>query len=102
MTAPLASYRPLWKSWVQDPLLETHGLTFDRTPAGRISAPPGRVRVCAWHIDFDERPTCWLDVGSVAEAAGICANLAEACSWNVDFATAYDEAGAEVASCPYG
>lgn len=99
--APLESYRDRWIGWVKDPLLATHGLTFDRTPAGRIAAPPGQVRVCAWHIDFDERPTCYLDVATEEEARAICENLADACGRNVDFATAYDDAGAEIVARPY-
>ena len=97
----LAAYRDRWVSWVRDPMLETHGITFDRTPAGRIVAPRGKVRVCAWHMDFDERPTCYLDVESTDEARAICADLFEACGWNVDFATAHDDAGEVVVGPPY-
>lgn len=88
------SYRDRWVSWVKDPVLEAYALTFDRTPAGIITAPQGRVRVCAWHMDFDERPACYLDVVSVDEARWLCENLGSACGWNVDFATAHDGAGA--------
>jgi len=87
------SYRSRWEHWVKDPLLQSAGLTFDRTPAGRIVAPTGKVRVCAWHLDFDERPTCFLDVASVEEARFVCANLPACCGWNVDYATAHDDAG---------
>lgn len=99
--ADLSSYRAMWVSWVRDPMLETHGITFDRTPAGRIVAPQGKVRVCAWHADFDERPTCYLDVDSADEAREICADLFAACGWNVDFATAHDDAGHEVVARLY-
>lgn len=99
--ADLASYRDRWVSWVRDPMLEAHGITFDRTPSGVIVAPQGKVRVCAWHIDFDERPTCYLDVMSVDEARAICADLPEACGWNVDFATAHDDVGGEIVVRPY-
>jgi len=98
---PLESYRDKWIGWVKDPLLETHGLTFDRTPSGVIKAPPGKIRTCAWHMDFDERPTCYLDVESPEEARRICEALSNACSWNVDFATAHDEHGAEIVARPY-
>jgi hypothetical protein len=101
MASPLESYRDKWIGWVKDPLLATHGITFDRTPAGKISAPPGQIRVCAWHMDFDERPTCYLDVVSEAEALLICEHLADACSWNVDFATAHDPEGHDVVKRPY-
>ena len=97
----LAAYRDRWIGWVRDPLIATLGLTFDRTPAGRIVAPAGHVRVCAWHADFDERPTCYLDVASVEEARAICADLFAACGWNVDFATAHDDAGGEIVKRPY-
>jgi len=96
----LAAYRDRWVGWVRDPLIATHGITFDRTPAGLIVAPAGHVRVCAWHADFDERPTCYLDVASVEEARAICADLFAACGWNVDFATAHDDAGAVVVAWP--
>lgn len=98
---PAEGYRDRWTGWVRDPLLASHGLTFDRTPAGLIIAPEGRVRVCAWHVDFDERPTCYLDVASDAEARWICENLSAACGWNVDFATAHDDAGGEIVPKPY-
>ena len=100
MQAP-ESYRDRWISWVKDALLEAHGITFDRTASGRIVAPPGLVRICAWHMDFDERPTCYLDVSTAEEARHVCANLSDACRWNVDFATAHDDAGAEIVARPY-
>jgi len=101
MNASLAGYRDLWTGWVKDLLIETHGLTFDRTAAGKIVAPPGKVRLCAWHMDFDERPTCYLDVVSVDEARVICAGVVEACGWSVDFATAHDDAGEVIVAPPY-
>ena len=94
---PPESYRALWRHWVKDPLLASHGLTFDRTPAGPIIAPPGHIRVCGWNTDFDERPTCWMDVSSLAEAQHVCGNFAAACDWNVDYPTAHDGSGAVVA-----
>lgn len=97
----LDSYRERWLGWVKDPLLASVGLTFDRTPAGLIVAPAGRVRVCAWHADFDERPTCYLDVDDADEARAICAGLFDACGWNVDFATAHDDAGVVILAPPY-
>lgn len=97
----LDSYRDRWVGWVKDPLIASAGVTFDRTPAGLIVAPSGKVRVCAWHMDFDERPTCYLDVENAEEAARICAELFEACRWNVDFATAHDDAGEVIVAAPY-
>ncbi len=91
-----------WRSWVKDPLLKTHGFTFDRTPAGKIVAPPGKIRVCAYHFDFDERPTVYADVDSADVAREICADLRKFCKHNVDYATAYDEEGQVIADgCPY-
>lgn len=101
MSFDAKTYRDRWTNWVNDPLLQSHGLTFDRTPAGEISAPPGKVRVCGWHVDIDERPTCWIDVASQEEAEFICANLLEACGRNVDFATAHDDSGATLVKAPY-
>ena len=97
----LDSYRERWIGWVKDPLIAMLGVTFDRTPAGLIVAPTGKVRVCAWHMDFDERPTCYLDVETAEEARAICAGLVDACGWNVDFATAHDDAGGVVVAAPY-
>ena len=96
-----ATYRDRWEHWVKDPLIAKVGLTFDRTPAGRIAAPSGKIRVCAWHMDFDERPTCFLDVDDAGEARFVCANLVACCGWNVDFATAHDEAGVALVARPY-
>lgn len=89
----LAGYRDWWVGWVKDPLIATHGITFDRTLAGLIVTPTGKVRVCAWHTDFHERATCYLNVDTAAEAARVCAGLFAACGWHVDFATAHDDAG---------
>ena len=94
-------YRDRWARWVTDPLLKSRGLVFDPAPADVIKAPAGKVRVCAWHIDFDERPTCWLDVETAEEARFVCENLFDACGWNVDFATAHDETGVDVVRRPY-
>ncbi len=95
------TYRNAWQSWVKDPLLQTHGLTFDRTPSGVIKAPAGRVRVCAWHMDFDERPTCFLDVANIEEASHIVETLLDSCGWNVDFATAHNDQGVALIDRPY-
>ena len=94
---PPESYRPLWQGWVRDPLLASHGLTFDRTRSGPILAPPGHIRLCGWHMDFEERPTCWLDVSSLEEARYVCENFSAACGWNADYPTAHDASGAIVA-----
>ena len=98
---PPESHRDKWVSWVKDALLEARGITCDRTAAGVIVAPRGLVRVCAWHMDFDERPTCYLDVATPEEARQICAHLSDACGWNIDFATAHDDAGVEIVARPY-
>lgn len=91
------SYHARWFGWVQDPLIEIAGITFDRTPSGPIHAPPNTIRVCAYHIDFDERPTCYVDVVDIAEAQFICSNLSLTCGkWNVDYAVAYDSRGVAV------
>ena len=97
----LASYRDKWVGWVKDPMLQTHGITFDRTPSGPIQAPPGKVRVCAWHMDFDERPTCYLDVANIEEASHVAETLADSCGWNVDFATAHNDQGVALIDRPY-
>jgi hypothetical protein len=82
---------------VDDPLIGEAGITLDRTPSGAIAAPTGMVRVCAYHVDFDERPTCWQDVATLEEARHVCDTFAEAAAgWNVDFAIGYDALGCEV------
>jgi hypothetical protein len=73
------------------------GISFDRTPSGAIRAPAGRFRVCAWHIDRDERPACFMDVGSLEAATFVCSHLAECTGqWNVDHAAVFDDAGTSV------
>lgn len=101
LTPSLEAYRERWIGWVHDPNIEKHGITFDRTPSGVIVAPAGKVRVCAWHADFDERPTCYLDVDTAGEAERICAALYTACGWNVDYATAHDAEGSMIGRGPY-
>lgn len=91
------SYRERWSWWANDPNAHRQGVTFDRTPAASIAAPRGLVRLCAWHLDFDEHPTCWMDVGSVEEARYVVEHFAQACAWNVDYCTAYDDKGRQVA-----
>ena len=60
----------------------------------RIQAPPGLLRVCAYHIDFDERPTLFQDVRHADEAAFICRRFrAATVGFNVDYAEAFDEKG---------
>ena len=88
-----------WIGWVNDDLIERAGITFDRTPANDIAAPSGMFRVCAYHIDFDERPTSYQDTASKSDAEFICQNLSNCRGpWNVDYAVAYDEAGEIVVS----
>ena len=91
-----------WIDWVTDPNLARSGLTFDRTPAGSIVAPPGLFRVCAYHVDHDERPTRYLDVATLEEATKICADLAAHGAGDLDYAVAFDDRGAHVAGSPYG
>lgn len=97
--AAIALVRDRWRPFREDDSAAARaGVSFDRTPAGPIVAPPGRVRVAAYHLDFDERPTCVVDVDTLAEALLVCAHLDAACTWNVDYANAYDDAGRLVAS----
>lgn len=89
-----SDYHERWIGWVNDPLIEKAGVTFNRTPSGPVHAPAGRIRVCAFHIDFDERPTCYLDVDDIGEARFLCRNLdATRGGWNVDYAIGYDTDG---------
>lgn len=92
------AYTDRWQSWVQDPRTAGNGLIIDHTPSGSVYAPDGKVRVCLYHIDFDERPTCYLDVNSAREATFICENF-DACrgNWNVDYAIAWDDRAEMVA-----
>lgn len=93
------TYIERWIPWIDDPRTKGTGLIIDHTPAGPIHAPKGKVRVCLYHIDFDERPTCYLDVNSIREAVFICDHF-HACrgGWNVDYALAFDERAKEVAA----
>lgn len=94
-----------WRAWgTPDPAHAAAGVRFDHTPSGKIRAPTGKIRVCAYHVDFDERPTCFVDVDDRTLAAQAAqAVLHRTFAWNVDFATAYDADGAIVGSnCPWG
>lgn len=86
-----------WTRWgeVANPAAEAAGIRFDHEPSGPIRAPEGKLRVCAYHFDFDERPTCYVDVDTREEAEQIIANFSQALTggWNVDYAAAYDPAG---------
>ncbi|MEM6996248.1 MAG: hypothetical protein AAF721_37420 [Myxococcota bacterium] len=91
-----------WIAWQTDPVTEATGITFDRTPAGTIAAPPGRVRVCAYHVDWEERPVCYVDVNSVDEATAIAAAAPESLNpYNADYVVAYDERGAICVQRPW-
>ena len=93
------SYKDRWLSWVNDPLASSKGLIVDHTPSGPVYAPDGKVRICLYHIDFDERPTCYLDVNSAREAQFICDHFTECRGdWNVDYAVAWDDRAEEVAA----
>ena len=93
---PLSVYHDCWQSWESDPLIEQAGIPFDHAPPGPIIAPAGLFRVCAYHIDFDESPTCWLDVETLDEALYVCEHIGEAAiRWNVDFAVAFDDIGGQ-------
>lgn len=93
------AYRERWLSWVNDPRTDGTGLIVDHTPSGPVHAPDGKIRVCLYHIDFDERPTCYLDVNSIREAEFVCAHFQDCRgTWNVDYAIAWDEEAKEVAA----
>ncbi len=83
-----------WRLWDDDPVARATGISFNREPAGEIRAPAGMLRVCAWHIDFDERPVCYVDVATLAEARRVIDGLSRNCRFNVDYASAFDERGA--------
>lgn len=85
-----------WKPWTVDPVAEATGVSFDRTPAGEIKAPAGQLRVCAYHVDWDERPVCYVDVAELAEARRIGERLTKLCKYNVDYVDVHDETGAIV------
>lgn len=92
-------YRKRWDNWSKDPLIKEAGITFDRTPANDVRAPEGQFRVCAYHIDWDERPTLFMDVGSKAEAEFIVENFSKtAGGMNVDYGVAYNDQGDIIAS----
>ena len=93
---------PDWKRWgTPDPVAEAAGISFDRAPAGEIRAPTGRYRVCAYHVDFDEAPTVYVDVDTLTEARKICDDFSNLRGkWNVDYAMAFDARGSRVAGRP--
>ncbi len=93
--------RMAWQRWTTDPVAAATGVSFDRSPAGEIRAPTGLLRVCAYHIDFDERPVCYVDVATLAEAEQLCEALGERCRFNVDYALIYDERGEQLNRRPW-
>lgn len=92
---------PSWTDWDDDPVAKATGITFNRTPAKNIKAPPGRFRVCAYHVDFDERPVCFVDVATLEEAERIWDGLPSNCSLNVDYGVIYDERGRQLKGAPW-
>jgi hypothetical protein len=93
--------KPAWQRWDDDPLAAATGISFNRTPQDEIRAPQGKLRVCAYHIDFDERPVCFVDVTNLAEAQRIIDDLHKLCGFNVDYALAYDDAGQRIGKPPW-
>lgn len=78
------------------------GVSFDRTPSGPIRAPEGRYRVCAYHIDFDERPVCYVDVDTEARARAVAENLHDdSGGYNVDYACVFDAKGKQLVGPPW-
>ena len=92
----------MWHAWNDDPVARETGITFDRTPAGPIVAPAGRFRVCAYHVDFDERPVCFQDADSLEAAEALARDVSEATTgFNVDFALVYDDQGTQHGRPPW-
>lgn len=92
-----------WQRWGEDAMAEKYGSTFDMTEAGTIAAPPGKLRVCGWHFDWDERPRCFVDVDTLEQAHALIDSFSgSSCGFNADYATAHDEQGETVATgCPW-
>lgn len=95
----LQKFTDNWISWNADPIADETGISFDRTPATKITAPADMIRVCAFHIDFDERPTIYQDVSSLSDAKFICQHI-HLCrgDWNIDYAAAFDDHAKQVLS----
>lgn len=84
---PPAFYIPRWQRWA----------------GADTVAEQGRILICAYHIDFDERPSYWIEVDSAEEARHICDRFDEARGGhNVDFAVAYDDTGRQVCAGGFG
>lgn len=93
-----------WKRWGKpDPQTEALGFRIGPDPAsGPISAPPGQFRVCAYHIDWDEQPRCYVDVPDEREARRIADGVPGNTKFNVDYAAIFDDRGRSVFNTLYG
>ena len=95
--APLAYSTVLTVKWLpyrKDPVAEATGISFDRTPEGKLVAPEGVFRIYAYHVDFDHAPVCYADVSTLDEAQRCCESLSRNHGgFNVDYAVVYDAAG---------
>ena len=80
-----------------------YSLRWQNWAGADTAAEPGRFLLCAYHIDFDERPTVWMEVDSREEAVYICEHFEVARGeHNVDFCVAYDDRGRQVCSGGFG
>lgn len=80
-----------------------YSLRWQRWSGADTAAEPGRVLICAYHIDVDERPSLWIEVATREEAAYICENFELARGEHtVDFCVAYDDAGRQLCNGGFG
>lgn len=93
-----------WKQWgTPDPEAEQRGFKLGPDePAGKICAPAGRFRVCAYHIDWDEQPRCYVDVSDERDARQIANGVPGNTSHNVDYAVVFNENGEAIIDTLYG
>jgi hypothetical protein len=80
-----------------------YGLRWQRWGGADTCAEPGRVLICAYHIDVDERPSLWMEVASPAEAEYVCEHFELARGeHSVDFCVAYDADGRQLCNGGFG
>lgn len=80
-----------------------YSLRWQRWGGADTVAEPGRALICAYHIDFDERPSWWIEVDTPEEARHICEHFEVARGdHNVDFCVAYDDQGRQLCTGGFG
>ena len=80
-----------------------YSLRWQRWGGAETCAEPGRVLICAYQIDTEERPRLWMEVETAEEAQYICEHFELARGeHDLDFCVAYDENGRQLCNGGFG